>query len=246
MGLAPTPVGKRMKVLRKGGKFTRSKIKRFANRTVLAGFLAASVFVSAWFLKQPLLLLAVAFILAYGRGADKQWDNWWKGKAGEEAVIKSLEELSDDYLLVNDLMLSGRGGNVDHFLAGPSGLFVLETKNWSGRIKCIGDDWFCNGRKRRSMSKQAKSNARRARNCLPGNHFVVPVLVFADPRVHLELRNPTVPAVKIKELAEFIRNYRPRQSISQTAAREIIHSLLSFHAGSALEMVDGKIVELNT
>lgn len=235
-----------MKVLRKGGKFAQSKIKWYAHRTVLAGFLTVGVFIFAWILKQPLVLLAGAFIFAYARGVDKEWDNWWKGKVGEEAVIKSLEPLSDDYLLINDLVLSGRHGNVDHFLVGPNGLFALETKNWSGRIKCIGDDWFCNGRKRRGMSKQAKSNARKARNCLPGNHFVVPVLVFADPRVHLDLREPTVPVVKIKELAEFIRNYRSRRSISKQEAREIIHCLLSSHAAFALQVVDGKVVELNT
>ena len=56
------------------------------------------------------------------------------GWEGEKQVIKLLDsKLSDDYILLNDLYLRGGGGDIDHVVLGPNGIFVLETKNWNGR-----------------------------------------------------------------------------------------------------------------
>jgi hypothetical protein len=66
------------------------------------------------------------------------------GAIGEHKVVKTLEKLSDDYYLINDFVASfspaiyNRHENdyiksvqIDHILVGPSGLFLIETKNWS-------------------------------------------------------------------------------------------------------------------
>lgn len=66
------------------------------------------------------------------------------GALGEQKVVKTLETLSDDYYLINDFKISfspaiyNRQENeyiksvqIDHLLVGPSGVFLIETKNWS-------------------------------------------------------------------------------------------------------------------
>jgi hypothetical protein len=66
------------------------------------------------------------------------------GALGEQKVVKALEKLSDEYFLINDFSVSfspaiyNRQDNdyiksvqIDHILVGPSGLFLIETKNWS-------------------------------------------------------------------------------------------------------------------
>jgi hypothetical protein len=66
------------------------------------------------------------------------------GAMGEEKVAKELERLSDDYILINNLSLSFdraiyhrqtreyiKSAQIDHLLISPSGLFLIETKNWS-------------------------------------------------------------------------------------------------------------------
>ena len=69
------------------------------------------------------------------------------GWEGEKQVMKLLSsKLSDDYFLINNLYLRGSGGDIDHVVLGPSGIFVLETKNWSGDITCNGDIWQRAGR----------------------------------------------------------------------------------------------------
>ena len=66
------------------------------------------------------------------------------GAIGEQKVVQELEKLHDEYVLINDFCLSfsppiyNRRENdyiksiqVDHLLIAPSGVFVIETKNWS-------------------------------------------------------------------------------------------------------------------
>lgn len=66
------------------------------------------------------------------------------GAIGEQKVVKELEKLTDDYILINDFTytfvppLFNRQDNeyinsiqIDHLLITPSGIFLIETKNWS-------------------------------------------------------------------------------------------------------------------
>ena len=66
------------------------------------------------------------------------------GAIGEQKVSKDLENLSDDYILINDFTYSfhppiyNRRENdkiksvqIDHILISPAGIFLIETKNWS-------------------------------------------------------------------------------------------------------------------
>lgn len=66
------------------------------------------------------------------------------GALGEQKVVDVLESLSDDYILINDFRCTfyppiyNRKENdhiksvqIDHLLISPSGIFLIETKNWS-------------------------------------------------------------------------------------------------------------------
>lgn len=66
------------------------------------------------------------------------------GSKGEEAVIAALLQLSDDYHVLNDVNLRFKPAlfwnktgeyiktcQIDHIVVGPTGIFVLETKNWT-------------------------------------------------------------------------------------------------------------------
>jgi hypothetical protein len=100
----------------------------------------------------------------------RRWSNWFVGKRGEEAVSQVLRSLSQDYALLNDVILPDGRGNVDHFLVGPNGLFVIETKNYSGSVRCNGDRWFVGRREISSLSKQAKRNSMAIRASLESLH----------------------------------------------------------------------------
>jgi hypothetical protein len=66
------------------------------------------------------------------------------GAIGEHKVVKELEKLSDDFILVNDFTCLFdppiynkqdedyiRSIQIDHVLIAPSGIFLIETKHWS-------------------------------------------------------------------------------------------------------------------
>ena len=68
------------------------------------------------------------------------------GALGEQKVVKELEKLPDDHILINDFncifqrAIYNRRENdyiksiqIDHILVSPSGVFLIETKNWSQR-----------------------------------------------------------------------------------------------------------------
>lgn len=66
------------------------------------------------------------------------------GAVGESLVVKEIEKLPDDYILINDFKLefdrpiyNKRNRDriysiqIDHLLISPAGIFLIETKNWS-------------------------------------------------------------------------------------------------------------------
>ena len=64
------------------------------------------------------------------------------GAIGEQKVNKTISKLSDDYHLINDFNISFKKAiyykdeyiksiQIDHILISPSGIFLIETKNWS-------------------------------------------------------------------------------------------------------------------
>ncbi len=225
-----------MRVLRKGGQFTDSRIDRHFSETL--SYLACGVLVFAvlaFFGLRSIGLLAGILIVAGGAASFKQWGNWSLGKRGELAVTGALNSFPDDYVVLNDLVFPGNKGNVDHLLVGPNGIFAIETNNYSGYVKCQEEQWFVNGHRIRSLSTQAKRNSMAVRSSIGSLYaerkatipYVVPLLVFVNPQARLKLFKPTVSVLGLAELVEFIRDYQAKRSISRDEKRTIIHHIQS-------------------
>jgi len=65
-----------------------------------------------------------------------------KGDEGEKLVSLCLEDLPRGYFVFNDVNIPGGKGNFDHIVIGPTGIFLIETKNYSGFFKIYGNDWY--------------------------------------------------------------------------------------------------------
>ncbi|MFI6146116.1 nuclease-related domain-containing protein [Streptomyces sp. NPDC051109] len=134
-----------------------------------------------------------------------EWDSWFKGLAGERKVGAELERLAPLGWKVLHSIPQSRGGDIDHLLIGPGGVFTINTKNHQGKSVWIGDTMVKvdHGPPRPYVAK-SRSEAQRVRAVLEGHCSfpvpVEPVLVFVGVK---EL--PVVPT----QLA--VRVYRERE-----------------------------------
>jgi hypothetical protein len=65
----------------------------------------------------------------------EQVQAWRRGAAGERRTARLLDRLAHDgYAVFHDLAVPGSPANVDHLVIGPSGVFVIDSKQWSGRV----------------------------------------------------------------------------------------------------------------
>lgn len=62
--------------------------------------------------------------------------NWVKGAAGEYLMDRSLHRrLTADAIILTDRRVPGVKSNIDHLVVASSGAWIIDTKNWKGRIE---------------------------------------------------------------------------------------------------------------
>jgi hypothetical protein len=61
--------------------------------------------------------------------------SWQRGADGERHTARLLDRLTrDGYVVFHDLALPGSPANIDHMVIGPSGVFVIDSKQWTGEV----------------------------------------------------------------------------------------------------------------
>lgn len=105
------------------------------------------------------VLLAVTLALFIG-WSTRRLQSFLKGAEGEETVARILAFLPSNHTVFNDLQLDRGGPAFDHIVVAPAGIFVIETKNWSGEITFENGQVLCNGHApSRPPLKQVKEEA---------------------------------------------------------------------------------------
>jgi len=168
-------------------------------------------------------------ILAIGNFFQKRSTRYSDGLAAEKLVSEYLHELDDSYYLIDDIKLLGGYGNIDHIVLGPNGVFVIETKNYTGDIRCKGDDWirYYGGslipeREMKSPSRQVKRNAVKIKQLIdsakifkpPISLWVDGIVVFTNPKAELELSDATVSILRLHGLCGYIKGKRSGINLS--------------------------------
>jgi hypothetical protein len=66
----------------------------------------------------------------------EQARTWQRGAAGERHTARLLRRLHrDGYVVFHDLAVPGNtSANVDHLVIGPTGVFVIDSKQWTGQV----------------------------------------------------------------------------------------------------------------
>jgi Nuclease-related domain len=65
----------------------------------------------------------------------EQARTWQRGAHGERHTARLLRRLTrNGFVVLHDLAVPGSPGNVDHLVIGPSGVFVIDSKQWTGSV----------------------------------------------------------------------------------------------------------------
>lgn len=68
---------------------------------------------------------------------------WTKGVEGERKAAAFLDPLLEaGYVVLYNRLIPGQQGDIDAIVIGPTGVFVLEIKNWSGKVAVRNDRVF--------------------------------------------------------------------------------------------------------
>jgi len=139
------------------------------------------------------------------------------GRQGEKIVIKTLaDRLNDEYWIINGVYLKRGGGDIDHIVLGPTGVYVLETKNWSGKIICNGNQWQRPGKKMKNCpSIQAKNNTQKVKRIIDSlqlfrdyDIWVEGLIVFTNTHADLSINNPVITVLRVQQLPDYIKKQK--------------------------------------
>jgi len=141
------------------------------------------------------LFLALAVVLALFIGwSARRLRSFLKGAEGEEKVARVLSFLPATHTVFNDLEIEESGPDFDHIVVAPAGVFVIETKTWSGDITFENGQVLCNGQSpSRSALKQVKEAAANLAEHLAAARCpdapIYPVPCFVDNQLQDGLAN---------------------------------------------------------
>lgn len=81
-------------------------------------------------------IIIIAIIVIVVAANRRQWTASFKGYVGETEVSSILNRLPKEYNVINNAILPSINGTtqIDHIVVSPYGIFVIETKNYKGKI----------------------------------------------------------------------------------------------------------------
>jgi hypothetical protein len=136
--------------------------------------------------------------------------------------------------LLSDVALTGHPDAIEHIVLGENGIFVLESRDWAGRISCIGDSWVNNGTMMPSPSLQVKDAARAIRTILLAsgviqypNLWVEGIVVLLNENIDLRTNVAHVPILKLTELYDYLTTTHTGFQFSQQELEDIRNILIS-------------------
>jgi len=197
--------------------------------------LSAIMFRMIWNLKIDTIdLLGVGFLFLPVVAAYyyiRKYHLYSGGWKGEKMVSSTLNHtLNDDYYLVNDLYLKEGGGDIDHVVLAPNGVFVLETKNWSGSITVNGDEWRRGGRRNSNISpsSQVKRNVTKVRRIIENSPelralgvWVEGIVVLTNKHAVVRFNSATVPILKLSQLTTYIQTHGGQRRFTSQQLEQI-------------------------
>lgn len=151
-----------------------------------------------------------------------------KGYVGEQRIRKLLESLGEEVKIYNDLYVPKKNGEmtqVDHVLLSPKGIFVIETKNYTG--------WIFGSESQKNWTQTIYKKKSRFYNPVMQNNTHVKALqhyLNMDMPLHSIIVFSNAATFKFKEpfqQAHVIQTKHLKRTINQYTTQEISSEQLS-------------------
>jgi hypothetical protein len=122
---------------------------------IILGFILRGLFPEVRTPPWPCILATIALgLIVWGANKwsfrkieelERERPNLCKPADGLNSVATILKRFPNEFRVINDLTTPS--GNLDHVVVGPTGVFVLDTKNWGGVVSADGQgELLCNGK----------------------------------------------------------------------------------------------------
>ncbi len=166
------------------------------------------------------ILIVGTLVLHWGgREAGK-----WIGETRvDQALAKVLKNVNQGFQLYSYVLPA------DHVIVGRPGIFVLKVKPQEGSISCRGEKWHrpfnwrylwrllsqeSLGNPTRQVNKEVDKVRRFLGDRVPDDKIPIhPLVVFTDPNAHLEVDDPTVPVLHLRDLKAYLRDFPQGEAI---------------------------------
>jgi micrococcal nuclease len=218
-----------MHILRRGGEYAREQQRLYGVKATVFALTGTILLIL------PISHVWILSLIFLGCGLHyfKRRSDWHKGILGEKMVVEALSPLDNSYVLINDVVLPDRTGNIDHILVSPNGVFVIETKSYRWH--------YLN----RFPIRQAIRNAVSLRYFLKGHMqldiFIPAILVSTDPNATTSQSSSTINVISLRNLCDFIKDQRNQSRLDSEAKKNLIHEILKVsHTTSQKEVTAQK------
>lgn len=181
---------------------------------------------------------------------DEQYaKNRKKGEIGENVVNYSLKWLPSEYKKIEPVA-NGKYGyksirilnkdfinesqEIDHIVVGPQGIFLIETKNYSGKVIVdkhgnwvrIKSDGVLEGE--RNPNEQVRRHEKIIASIV-GDVEIISIICLSHPKVIIEgCENSSVKVIKSDLLCDYIENYKGKRTYSDAEINQIIDQIRKF------------------
>ena len=161
-GSARAQFDRRQRRHREGVEQRRPRIIATSAVVFLAGTLVAlAALGSNW---QPfgamVMVVAVLYALVSLYELPNHVRAWRTGADGEMATARILAPLSaEGFVILHDRRIPNGRENIDHIVIGPTGVFVIETKNYAGDLRVRDGVLFVDRRRRAGVIDQVRRQA---------------------------------------------------------------------------------------
>jgi len=137
---------------------------------------------------------------------------WRRGAVGERRTARLLGPLERrGWVVLHDLAVPGSAANIDHLAIGPGGVFVVDSKQYRGRLRLDPSGRLWHGRYPLGPTLRAVSfEADRAAQVLADPQVVVPIVAVHGAQVPWgKVVTEGVPVVAARRLPRLLRTLPP-------------------------------------